>query len=82
MKQAGKYELSLRVRPTGVKYKFAAAEARVKVGELEQKVTVDAGQEEIILSIELPAGPALLQTWITEGEKVRGAYYVEIEKAN
>ena len=57
------------------------SKARVKVGELEQKVAIAEGQDSITLSVDLPSGPASLQTWIYEGDrKVRGAYYVQIEK--
>ena len=81
VKQGGKYQVTLRVRPEGVKYKFKTGEARVKVGEQEQKVAVEEGQESITLSVDLPLGPTLMQTWINEGdEKVRGAYYVDVEK--
>ena len=81
VREAGSYEMTLRVRPEGVKYKFRTGEARVKVGELEQKVAIAEGQDSITLSVDLPSGPASLQTWIYEGDrKVRGAYYVQIEK--
>ena len=83
VKRAGKYEITLRVRPADVKYKFRAGEARVKVGDLEEKVDVEKGQDAIALSIDLPSGPSRLQTWISEGAgKVRGAYYVEVKKIN
>ncbi len=80
VKEAGNYEITLRARPKGVTCKFQAGEARVKVGTVEHSVTVKEGQDAIRMSIELPQGPALLQTWISEGEKVRGAYYVHISK--
>ena len=78
--QPGKYEITLRVRPTGVKYKFKSGKARIKVGEQEQQVSIEEGQDAITMSIDLPAGPALLQTWISEGKKVRGAYYVDVNQ--
>ena len=78
--QPGKYEITLRVRPTGVKYKFKSGKARIKVGEQEQQVSIEEGQDVITMSIDLPAGPALLQTWISEGKKVRGAYYVDVNQ--
>ena len=78
--QPGKYEITLRVRPTGVKYKFKSGKARIKVGEQEQQVSIEEDQDAITMSIDLPAGPALLQTWISEGKKVRGAYYVDVNQ--
>ena len=78
--QPGKYEITLRVRPTGVKYKFKSGKARIKVGEQEQQVSIEEGQDAITMSVDLPAGPALLQTWISEGKKVRGAYYVDVNQ--
>jgi len=78
--EPGKYEITLRVRPTGVDYKFKAGKAKIKVGEREQEVVIEDGQQSISMSIDLPAGPALVQTWISEGEKVRGAYYVNVSK--
>ena len=75
--------MTLRARPAGVKYKFGAGEARVKVGSLEQTVAVTEGQGVITFSVELPEGPALMQTWISEADQdARGAYYVEVEKGS
>jgi hypothetical protein len=83
VKEAGKYQMTLRARPEGVKYKFNTGEARVKVGDREQKVTVAEGQDSITLSIDLPSGPTSLQTWISEGDqKIRGAYFVQIDKSS
>ena len=81
VKEAGKYDVTLRARPAGVEYKFKAGEAKLKVDSLEETIAVEDGQQEISMSVELPAGPALLQTWITEGEKTRGAYYIDVNKA-
>lgn len=81
VENAGKYEITLRVRPAGVSYEFSAGEAKVKVGDLEQKANVDQGQDAITMSLELPAGPTKLQTWIPNGKKkARGAYYVDIKR--
>lgn len=79
--QAGKYEVTLRVRPASVKYEFSAGEAKLKVGDIEQAVDVEQGQSAITLSLDLPAGPTRLQTWVPNGDKkARGAYYVDVKR--
>lgn len=81
VRKAGKYEFILRARPAGVKYEFPAGEARLKLGEQDQTVTVELGQQSISLIADLPAGPALLQTWISDTDgKERGAYFVEVKR--
>ena len=78
--QAGKYEFTLRARPQEVAYKFKAGQAKLKFGDMEKEIDIEEGAESMTLSMDLPAGPALFQTWIYEGDKIRGAYYVDIKR--
>ena len=84
VEQAGNYEVVLRCRPEGVDYQFKAGEAKVTVGEVEETVTFLKDQDAITLSMTLPKGPAMLQTYITEGKgkekQTRGAYYIEVNR--
>ncbi|QEG24884.1 arylsulfatase [Mariniblastus fucicola] len=80
VRQAGKYKITLRARPAGVDYEFKAGKAKVKVGDLETETDIMDKSDSISLSMKLPVGPTLVQTWISEGKKNRGAYYVEVKR--
>lgn len=81
VKHSGPYQITLRARPAGVTYKFPAGKARVKVGDQQERAVVEDGQAAIPLTLTLPAGPTILQTWIVDQSgSERGAYYVEVER--
>ena len=58
-----------------------AVKARLKVGEFDETVPVGPGDKAAVFEVELPAGPAKLETWFygASGEE-RGAYYVYVER--
>ncbi len=77
----GLYEFALRMRPQQVGYPLPAGAARLKIGDAEASAPVKAGDVEALLQVQLPAGPATLQTWLesASGES-RGAYYVDVRR--
>jgi hypothetical protein len=79
--RAGTYRVTLRARPAGVEHKMPAGTARLRVGEVERRQSIPEGVAAVPLSVDLAAGPALLQTWLDEtGRGSRGAYFVEVER--
>jgi hypothetical protein len=79
--EAGTYELELFQwdRPAGKA--LDATVARVKVGEVEAQADVPAGATSVTLKMELPKGPAKMQTWLkAKNGKERGAFFVYAKK--
>ncbi len=64
--------------------KLEAVVARVRIGEREREAPVAAGAKFVEIAIEnLAAGSAELRAWFVDAEgRARGAYYVEIERAD
>jgi hypothetical protein len=55
--------------------------ARLRVGAVDKTMAVDPGERAAVFEVDLPAGPAELQTWlISRDGSERGAYYVYAEK--
>jgi hypothetical protein len=60
---------------------ICAKKARLKVGDFDETVPVEAGAKYIAFQVTLPAGAVQLQTWLTDASgKSWGAYYVYIER--
>jgi arylsulfatase A-like enzyme len=80
----GAYEFTLRQQPEEATFPIQATQARVKVGEVEATTPVPENATSVTLTLELPAGPARLQTWFTDAEagKSRGAFFIEINRKN
>ncbi len=58
-----------------------AVKARLQVGAFDHTQSVRAEDLGIAFDVELPAGPARLQTWFYDGDGTeRGAYYVYAER--
>ena len=56
--------------------------ARIRVGDREAAGPVESGAKGVTLRLRLPAGPAHLQTWLTDADGVEiGAYYVYVRRA-
>ncbi len=79
--EAGAYELELFQWDRPAQKELDAARARVVVGEIEADAEVPAGAASVTLQVELPKGPAKMQTWLTEaGGAQRGAFFVYAKK--
>lgn len=51
--------------------------ARLRIGSVDKTIDVDAGARAAVFEVDLPAGPAELQSWlISKDGKSRGAYFV------
>jgi hypothetical protein len=58
-----------------------ATRARIKVGRGEQSAPVAADAAEVVLRLDLQAGPADVWTWLEgDGTASRGAYYLYVRK--
>ena len=55
--------------------------ARIRLGSLEQEMAIDPGQPAVVFTVQLPAGPVELQTWLEAADgSSRGAYYVDVTR--
>lgn len=77
--QQGKYRFTLRARPAGVAHPLKGSEATVTVGEKSASAKIPSGADEVVVELDLPAGPAKLQTFLKGAGEERGAYYVTAE---
>jgi arylsulfatase A-like enzyme len=78
--EAGRYEFRLRRAP-GVSQAIGATGARLRIGDREATVPVPDHAEEAVIPVTLMAGPAQLTTaFLVDGQPVRGAYYVTVER--
>jgi len=81
--QDGKYEFTLRERPAVAKFAMGAAQARVRVGDVDATVPVKPEATSATLTLDLKSGPAKLQTWLTKkGRAMRGAFFVEVKRVD
>ncbi len=58
------------------------AQARLRVGNQEQRKRVNADDREVVFEAELAPGESQLQSWFLDeaGDLLAGAYYVEVER--
>jgi arylsulfatase A-like enzyme len=81
VEQAGTYRITLRRWPQGVEGALPAKQSRVKIGDVEAMTAVADGAESAVLTLELPVGEAMLQTWLEQADgKSRGAFFVTFER--
>lgn len=79
VKERGTYEICLHRWPPNVKQPMNATEARISVGGVEAKTTVDVDAIHATFRIKLEPGPTQLQTWLTRPDgKQHGAYYTTV----
>ena len=79
--RAGTYRFTLRHQPAEAKFPLRAVKARIAVGKQETSAAVRKGAAEVMLTLELKAGPTRLSTELEEaGGKKRGAFFVEVER--
>ena len=80
---SGRYRITLRQRPEEARHPIDAVKARVRIGESERSADVAPGAVSIAFDLDLPEGPARLQSWITDAKGVtRGAYYASLRLLN
>lgn len=77
--RAGAYEFTLRTRPAHVQQPLQAHTARLKIGDFDVARRIEPGSTGVTIRLDLPRGPAELQTWLDgPGRTSRGAYFVEV----
>jgi len=80
--RAGRYEFTLRHQPELAHFPLKATTARVQVGDREATAEVAPGATAAVVTLDLPAGDARLQTWLAgqpSGE-TRGAFFIEAKR--
>jgi arylsulfatase A-like enzyme len=80
--RAGHYEFVLRHKPAVAEFPLRATRAEVRVGAEQATMPVLDDATEARLALNLPAGPARLDTRLTDAERgeSRGAFFVEIRR--
>ena len=81
VQKEGSYEVTLRRWPEQLDQSIEATAARIQVGKVSAKQELEAGATHASFQLDLPAGPARLQSWLTLPDgKERGAYFVSIRR--
>lgn len=80
VKTAGRYRITLRRFPEDEPVAIGARSARIQIGDIEKTTPLDPADATAVFELDLSAGPALLQTWLTDARTGtdRGAYFVEV----
>jgi hypothetical protein len=80
--RAGRYEFVLRHKPVAAAFPLQATRARVRVGDVHVDTAVSFGATDVRLTLDLPAGPARLDTWLIDErqQESRGAFFVEVRR--
>jgi len=78
---SGKYQIELRRWPRQEEKPLEAIKASIKIGDYSKEVEVAADQVKVVFEVELPKGPADLESLFTlENGKQRGAYFAYIRR--
>lgn len=79
--ETGAYSIRLARFPEDAENPMRAVTARIQIGKIALEKTIAPNDTSVIFKTHLAAGPATLQTWLTDSEGTeRGAYFVQIEK--
>ncbi|OVE82658.1 N-acetylgalactosamine 6-sulfate sulfatase [bacterium M21] len=79
--RAGKYRIQLCRWPKHLKQAMKCTHARFKLGAIEKSMDLALTDTTGTFEVELPKGPAMLQTWMTnEKGQEFGAYFVWVER--
>ncbi len=81
--RAGMYRFILSRWPRHLGRPIASTRARLKIGDVVRESVISGPDAvtEASFDVELSAGPAELQTWLTEpGGRTHGAYFVTVER--
>jgi arylsulfatase A-like enzyme len=80
--QPGRYQFTLRHQPASANFPLQATIAQIQVGSVTRQIPIPSGATAAQLNVELEAGPARLQTWLTHEPDflTRGAFFVDIQR--
>ncbi|MCD6339127.1 MAG: arylsulfatase [Verrucomicrobia bacterium] len=80
--KAGKYRFVLRQQPPQARFPIQGDRARIRVNDRQAEAAIPPGATEAALTLDLPSGPAKMQTWFFDSKsgKSRGAFFVEAKR--
>ncbi|PAY16909.1 N-acetylgalactosamine-6-sulfatase [Rhodopirellula sp. SM50] len=79
--QAGRYSIRLSRFRDDAPGAMRATNAMLKIGKQEIEKQLKGNETSVTFTLDLPKGPATLQTWLTsQAGVVRGAYFVHVER--
>ena len=79
--QQARYRIELRRWPDHLNRSIEATVARIRFGDQERRQSVAEDATHVAFELEVPQGPARLQTWLTLANgKQRGAFFVYVTK--
>lgn len=80
VKRAGRYRLTLRQWPAEANKPVIAVRAKVEIAGKEQSGPVVSGCKQVVVEMDLPAGPAELVTYLYDEQgRAGGAYFTDVE---
>ena len=79
--QQARYRIELRRWPDHLNRSIEATMARIRFGDQERRQSVAEDATHVAFELEVPQGPARLQTWLTLANgKQRGAFFVYVTR--
>lgn len=81
--KAGTYQITLSRWPLYSHQPIDSIAARIQIAGITQDQSIAAPDkaESVTFEVDLPAGPTMLQTWLTTPDnKTHGAYFVRVER--
>jgi len=74
----GRYEFTLRQQPAEANFPIQAKTARLQIGGVDESLPVPGGAAGVTFQVRLKAGKTRLETWLSDGQKSRGAFFVDV----
>lgn len=79
IEHSGRYKVTLRQRPSWQKFPIQATMARLKIGDLDQSKPIPERADSVSFEVTLRSGKTRLQTWFSDDEGSRGAFFVDVQ---
>lgn len=80
VEREGEYEISLYRWPPYLDKPMNMQSARLRIGGIDETMTVAAPDTHARFRVRLPAGPAMLQTWLSRPDgRQHGAYFARVK---
>ena len=82
VQRSGSYEIRIARFPEDAESPAKANQARIQIGNINQKVKLDPDAIFATFKVDLKKGHAKLQTWLRDAEtgKERGAYHIKVTR--
>ncbi|HUG93588.1 MAG TPA: arylsulfatase [Planctomycetaceae bacterium] len=81
--RAGRYKVTFYRWPAHLERSMGCTSARLKIGPVDESRELDPQATSASFDVTLPAGPAMLQTWLTRQDgTTHGAYFAEVRRAD